>query len=599
MGVPGFFAWILKRHRNNNIIIPKMDKKCDILYLDANCLFHPQCFKVLDKNIDWKNQIDLEGKMINRILNYIQFLVKEVKPKKGLYIAVDGVAPMAKMNQQRKRRYRSINDTIIKNNIKKKHGIKTGKCWSNSVITPGTEFMERLHQKLLTYSKYMKDEYKIRVTYSSYHTPGEGEHKILQDIKIREREKEREKSSDVYVIYGLDADLIFLALASNKRNIYLLREIVEFGAHKKITKDSVEESMNYVNIDIFREYLNKIFLDMIDSKGYYADKGVDFTNDFIFISYLMGNDFIPHLPSVDIKTGGLDFIIRCYIDTYILLGVPLINIIKSESVFGTRSTKPLQKVAKLSPTMPIKVNNIFFEMMLTTIAKAEDYYFETILPKHKDKLSRYRCRSSDPYDQEMWELEHLRCFDINDPIKLGEDSSSLWKWRYYEHYCGVSEYSQHTIDNMCQEYLKGILWTTYYYFEKCPTWKWQYIYLHAPFISDIAAYYSKNKIDINSIQFAKTKSLAPCEQLLAVIPPGCAYMLPKKYQQLIVSDTSQLIDMYPSTINLDMINKDMYWKCIPDIPHIDVNRLLNAIKQFALTKKEKIRNTILDNIVYD
>ena len=48
MGVPGFFAWLLKKHKKSNIITSDIKTPVNILYIDTNCLIHPQCFKVLN-----------------------------------------------------------------------------------------------------------------------------------------------------------------------------------------------------------------------------------------------------------------------------------------------------------------------------------------------------------------------------------------------------------------------------------------------------------------------------------------------------------------------------------------------------------------------
>ena len=144
--------------------------------------------------------------MIKQILKYMDFLIGYVNPKKQVYISVDGVAPMAKMSQQRKRRYRAVDDAKIKDDIRRKYNKETFEYWNNTVITPGTEFMEKLHLSILDYISKRKEN---KIIYSSFHTFGEGEHKILQDIKIN--------NSQSFVIYGLDADLIFLSLACQKK----------------------------------------------------------------------------------------------------------------------------------------------------------------------------------------------------------------------------------------------------------------------------------------------------------------------------------------------------------------------------------------------
>ena len=167
--------------------------------------------------------------MFKRIVNFLDFLEKFVSPTDMMYIAVDGTAPLAKVIQQRKRRYKSELDTFMKNELKLKFGLTINDSWSNTTITPGTEFMEDLHQYLLNhYKSRSQEQKKIKYIYSSYHTPGEGEHKILQHIK------HNTEIDDEIVIYGLDADLIFLAMASNRPNIFCCENKRFFS--KKIIK---------------------------------------------------------------------------------------------------------------------------------------------------------------------------------------------------------------------------------------------------------------------------------------------------------------------------------------------------------------------------
>ena len=44
------------------------------------------------------------------IFNYISDIVDIIQPKKLLFLGLDGVAPRAKMNNQRSRRYKSAKD---------------------------------------------------------------------------------------------------------------------------------------------------------------------------------------------------------------------------------------------------------------------------------------------------------------------------------------------------------------------------------------------------------------------------------------------------------------------------------------------------------
>jgi 5'-3' exonuclease len=294
-------------------------------------------------------------------------------------------------------------------------------------------------------------------------------------------------------------------------------------------------------------------------------------NDFIFVCFFLGNDFLPHFPSIDINKGGLDILLDAYIDIYTELQVNLINVTKKT----------------------VTIDTDFLQMFVNFIAKREDYYFKEILPKFKERSKQRKCFSSDPYDIEVWEMENLKNIKIDDPIKLGSDSSDLWKFRYYEHYLNCSTSQHNIIDSLCNNYLEGLMWVANYYFHGSPCWKWQYTYTHAPFISDLSNYIAKNSSKINKIKFKENSPLTPCQQLLAVLPPACSKLLPVNYRKIVHDETSEIIDLFPLKVELDMINKDANWKCIAMIPCVDSTRIEKATLNITLTKEEKIRNKSL------
>ncbi len=576
MGVPGFFSWLLKNYNTNNLILEKLQSRPDILYIDSNCLFHPQCFKVLENMSNEKDTTIIENNMMNRIIKYIDYLILYVNPLKLVYVSVDGVAPMAKINQQRKRRFRSIDDLHMKNDIKRKYNIPVNNEWSNIVITPGTEFMEILHKKLIDH--FQKNQ-KVNIIYSSYHTPGEGEHKILQYIK------KINNLSNTHVIYGLDADLFFLSMASQMNNIYLLRESSQFSIQKVEGDDTIDESLSYVSIDnvkeCYDEQIKTILIRKNDSDLNITNIKHNFCNDFIFLCYLLGNDFLPHLPSVDIKKYGLDILLDCYTDLYLKYKKLIINIRKDD----------------------VDIDDDMFFELINMIGKLEKKYFTQIVPEFKEKLKYRKCQTNDKYMKELWEIDNMKNIIINDNIKLGNGGENYWKHRYYEHYFHTNEYQHNFVNEMCYCYLEGLKWVTNYYFKKCIDWRWQYYYSHAPFVSDIANYMAKpnlykKRFSFKDINFEKTEPLTPCIQLLAVLPPSCNEVLPKSYRSL-VTDISPIIDMFPNHVSLDTINKDFYWQCIPMIPIIDVNRLISSTDKLKLSSDEKKRNKELSDYKFN
>jgi 5'-3' exonuclease len=593
MGVPGFFGWLLRQYKDNKMMISNVN---DIthLYVDANCLLHPQCFKILEHCSDTYTKKKLESLMMKRICNYVTYIFNHVKPTEEFYFSIDGVAPDAKMNQQRKRRIRANDDKDIKNKIKEKHNVPISKHdWSNTTITPGTEFMERLHEHLDEYFKILKkNNTNVKIIYSSYHTEGEGEHKIMNDIR-NNLKKESFQNKNI-AIYGLDADLIFLSMACNKQNMFLLRE-----SHQ-LSKNNIQEpiidpvidvaeQLTYVSIDITKKCYFEQIHNIIKQKQ--KEKNLNknninvnktkINNDFIVLCYLLGNDFLPHIPSIDIKRYGLDILLDAYLDTY--LHFNCVNYLVNDD---------------------FSVDKLFLINMLSELSRVETKYFKVIKPKSDDRFSRNTCRSNEPYDIEVWNVDNLKCFQINDTIKLGEGyKSDEWKFRYYEHYFNSSSCESQTelINDMCKEYILGIMWVTEYYFKGCDNWSWQYPYSHAPFMSDISKYIESHDINFVKPNYSsyRNKSVQPFAQLLCVLPSFCANELPKSLSLLMTSNNSPMIDLYPTKIKLDMLYKDQYWQCLPHIPELDVERVLLEMTKIKITdKKENKRNLIMNDLIY-
>ena len=194
MGVPGFFKWLLeKEKKNKNLIRNSINKKVKYLMLDTNCLLHPCIKHVIDKIKDNPNiytgydRSKVELEIWQLITRRIDEMMDKVKPE-IIYIAIDGVVPMSKILQQRQRRHRFYYDNSqdeICNDIYPITSIE---------LTPGTEYMERIHLSMINYLKNINK--KIKYIYSSYHIEGEGEHKILRYIKSNI------KNNDTIVIYG-------------------------------------------------------------------------------------------------------------------------------------------------------------------------------------------------------------------------------------------------------------------------------------------------------------------------------------------------------------------------------------------------------------
>lgn len=582
MGVPYCFAWLKKKNKVSIIKRSEFDKEIDILYFDWNCLLHPQCFKVLGLNIDLEDEEKLIRLMFNRIIEYTNYVIRFVCPKKYVFFAIDGVAPLAKIRQQRQRRFGYAND--YRKNIMDKFKIKYNN-WSNVVITPGTEFMDKLHKKVINYYSNEKNrkEYcdkhfnpDLKVLYSSYHTPGEGEHKILQDLKNRYNENNKENIA----IYGLDADLIFLAMSSNRNNIYLVREESEISNKRNEDADNIAENLLYVDMDDTMNNLNNgiksKILDYLDDENVKLtselSKTIDslnYINDYILICYLLGNDFLPHFYSLDLRRGGMEIIIENYVK----------NLIKNN--FNLM----VEKKDK------ININNKIFIDFIKFLSDSEfDFLKNKLHHLIYIEKNRTRCFEKEPYKIEIWKKENLIGEKIEDKILLGKGDKEDWKERYYK-YIGSEENREEYINKLSENYLQGIIWTANYYMDKCIDWRWQFNFTHPPLMMDFYKYLENNFLDeknFNKIEFLNRESLPIFVQLTSVLPPKFNYLLPKNYRYLSTSEDSAVIDMFPIEYKVDKIYKSKLYQCVPIIPNLNIERILNEIEDLKLTSFEKM-----------
>ena len=439
MGIPVFFKTLITNYDDLLLNSEFSERVNHNLYLDLNCAIHPCCSGETDEAI-----------MIQKIITKINDLVELVKPISEIFIAIDGVAPKAKMIQQRSRRHKSIT---------------LHKPWDTNMISPGTPFMKKLSLEL---QKTYTDN---RFVLSDSDVPGEGEHKILQRIKLSKLSKQSKQSN--HVIYGLDADLIMLSLVSNCNTIFLLRERTEYNI------ENLKGEYIYMDIDV----LKKNICDKIPNVP--PNIAID---DYIFICFFLGNDFIKNSPSINLRYDGLDSLLSLY------------NSVQKDYHYKfqiiNRSVKDLinyEYLKRLIEKLELDESKRMFRIF--TIRKKQNY-------RCKQNLSRI----VDPVEAKEFEDYNKPILHMKDEYHIFKDKK--WQPRY-------NEYLSIPNDLLCSEYLKSILWTTHYYFDECIDWSFAYDFCFSPTLYDLKNYILQNetivfekKIEVPSVK----------EQLLFIMP---------------------------------------------------------------------------------
>lgn len=153
----------------------------------------------------------------------------------------------------------------------------------------------------------------VEIVLSGHEVPGEGEHKIMEYIRLAKAQPDYDANVR-HCLYGLDADLIMLGLLSHDPHFCLLREEVTFGRQSKAKSKELEhQNFFLMHLSVVREYLEHEFQDLkqpgVLSFPFDMERIID---DFILLAFFVGNDFLPNLPNLHINEGALALQFRTY-----------------------------------------------------------------------------------------------------------------------------------------------------------------------------------------------------------------------------------------------------------------------------------------------
>ncbi|XP_061317738.1 5'-3' exoribonuclease 2 isoform X1 [Pezoporus flaviventris] len=685
MGVPAFFRWLSRKYPSiivscveekakecNGVKIPVDTSKpnpneveFDNLYLDMNGIIHP-CTHPEDKPAP-KN----EDEMMVAIFEYIDRIFNIVRPRRLLYMAIDGVAPRAKMNQQRSRRFRASKEGMeaaeekqkIRQEILAKGGFlppeEVKERFDSNCITPGTEFMDNL-AKCLRY--YIADRLNsdpgwknLTVILSDASAPGEGEHKIMDYIR-RQRAQPNHDPNTHHCLCGADADLIMLGLATHEPNFTIIRE--EFkpnkpkpcalcnqmghevkdcqglprekqGKHDQFA-DSLpmaEQEFIFIRLCVLREYLERELTMASLPFTFDFERSVD---DWVFMCFFVGNDFLPHLPSLEIREGAIDRLVNIYKNVVHKTGGYLtesgfVNLQRVQMImlavgevedsifkkrkddddnFKRRQKEKRKRMKRDQPSFipggqfspqalgnrssPQAISNprqAAFEMRMhdrqnSTTSSSPN---TSLTPDSSPSLAGGIKRKAEDSDSEP---------EPEDNIRLWETG---WKQRYYKNKFDVDASDEKFRRKVVQSYVEGLCWVLRYYYQGCASWNWYYPFHYAPFASDF-----EGIADMPSDFEKGSKPFKPLEQLMGVFPAASGNFLPPTWRKLMTDPESSIIDFYPEDFAIDLNGKKYAWQGVALLPFVDERRLRAALEEVYpdLTPEENRRNSLGGDVLF-
>jgi 5'-3' exonuclease/20S proteasome alpha/beta subunit len=668
----------------------------DRLYIDMNGILHG----CSHNNMDELGTSTLsEDDIFKNVCFYLERIVGEmVEPKTLVYMAIDGVAPRAKMNQQRSRRYRSSDGGEIEQTVFEAHqqsklhqqgeaqvfrvsddtlsitkeGYVSGKFethqeaistddttrqFHSNSITPGTTFFANCQTHLEHFIQYkLSTDPKwqaLTIIFSGSHVPGEGEHKIM-DFMRRERARPDYDPNTRHCIVGQDGDLIMLGLATHEPNLVLLRERVVFDMTKNARNKGIDAYVfnphfEFLHLNVLRDYLAYEFetAPLVAGSVWDLERTVD---DFVFLTFFCGNDFLPHLPAVDIGDEAFDLLFYTYKrsrrawqqesgkDEYlthrgtICSGERLEQFLQqlgshetpyydnkkekksrsdsrirnSDSEAGRGSTIPPEEILKLKEEDD---RASYRDMLAKANIESAKHGFAPVLSGQD--LSSFKASTDDEEMEEGFfaRLGKMVQSSLSQPTETNSTGPNMTyeflddqdlKGRYYYDKFRFTPFDANKHIALRKAYLEGLVWNLKYYYEGCVSWEWFYPFHYGPMLSDIVNV--EQMLPEVSFEGKMGEPLKPFEQLMGCMPPSSAYMLPKPYRWLMTEEDSPVNEFYPKTFTVDMNGKRWPWEAVVLLPFIDSKRLIHAARNFVkddqLTDEERKRNALGNAVVF-
>ena len=523
MGIYNFFKFFKGQfnshiYRINKSVKSEVQIDVDNLLIDMNGIFHTSAQKIFrygaykPTETPVNNNPRNQERVFQDVCDTLETILHTVNPNKRLILCVDGPAPLAKQLQQTKRRY-------VSSLTRKDDDVS----FDSNCISPGTKFMDYMSRYIDWFlrNKISEDPLwqNLEVIYSNDKVEAEGEHKLQSYIR------KFGKMNESFMVHGLDSDLIMLALISHCPKFYILRD------------DTFDKSNPYLLVDIAK--IRPKIIEMMrweckvvdyDDRPLYRFDETWAINDFVFLCFMVGNDFLQHVPALEIVEGGIQVIVDCC---------------KQVCCQNGHITRHLNGKVTFSN-------------------KCLANFFEIISDFEKELLNRKIEHRQFYFPDETL----FNCAVVDDKTKTYDVDIEKYRLMYCMHHFQKNEETE--MYSICHEYLDGLQWVLHYYTTGVADWNWFFPYHYTPPAKVIASSMASYKPKV----WRKNKPMLPFQQLLNILPAKSSNLLPKPFDEALRKMKSTT-----DKIEIDLSGKRYDYQGIVLLPFINTKAILSIYKK--------------------
>lgn len=507
MGIPSYYKRLIDSVPG---LIGKVHPgKINHLWMDFNCLIY-HCLRRLPASVGTTGPA-FEAALLEEVAAYTEKVVAEVRPTDGVYLAVDGVVPMAKMRQQRLRRFKNA-------------AAAAAGAWDTNAITPGTAFMEKLRVRLTALcagrtgwvlsaaseagcAKRAHPVWEL----SAADQAGEGEHKIMAGLRTKVA------TGAHHAIYGLDADLIVLSLLNSPGPTWLFREEIEAGVIKK--DDAGEECFTWFDVNQLRAHLCA----GITEPALYL-------RDYCCAMSFLGNDFLPSSLSFKMRDDGHG---------------ALIDILNKLTAAGKHLVGADGEISPAGLTA-----------LLQCLAAEEE---PRLLAFIKKKMRMAAAATGDfGLGQENWPLAERAEACLVSGIGAAIGLKASWRDIYLRTWFGKGT----AVSDLVGEYVRGVYWIWDYYRGRPVCYNWHYPWTLPPLWGWLAASPSSAGAAVTPV--VRATDIAPVEQLALVLPLSSWQLIPTDSPCRKLPLAAPWL--FPTKFGYSSVGRRFFWECEAEIP---------------------------------